>query len=122
MLAPALWFFRVSEFAKMQVIALSNYQLWLLLLFGITGTATHLVMTWSVRYAPSSTIAPLQYVEIPIATVIGWLVFFDLPNPTAALGIIVIIAAGLYILIRERAISARSAMPILPSGQISAAE
>ena len=90
--------------------------------FGITGTATHLVMTWFVRYAPSSTIAPLQYVEIPIATVIGWLVFFDLPNPTAALGIIVIFAAGLYILIRERAISARSAMPILPSGQISAAE
>ena len=122
MLAPALWFFRDGEFAEMQVIALSHYQLWLLLLFGITGTAAHLVMTWSLRYAPSSTTAPLQYLEIPIATVIGWLVFFDLPNPTAALGIIVIIAAGLYILIRERAISARSAMPILPSGQISAAE
>ena len=122
MLAPALWFFRGSEFAEMQVIALSHYQLWLLLLFGITGTAAHLVMTWSLRYAPSSTTAPLQYLEIPIATVIGWLVFFDLPNPTAALGIIVIIAAGLYILIRELAISARSAMPILQSGQISAAE
>lgn len=122
MLAPALWFFRDGEFAEMQVIALSHYQLWLLLLFGITGTAAHLVMTWSLRYAPSSTTAPLQYLEIPIATVIGWLVFFDLPNPTAALGIIVIIAAGLYILIRERAISTRSAMPILPSGQISAAE
>lgn len=122
MLAPALWFFRGSEFAEMQVIALSHYQLWLLLLFGITGTAAHLVMTWSLCYAPSSTTAPLKYLEILVNTVIGWLVFFDLPNPTAALEIVVIIAAGLYILIRERAISARSAMPILPSGQISAAE
>ena len=79
-------------------------------------------MTWSLRYAPSSTTAPLQYLEIPIATVIGWLVFFDLPNPTAAIGIVVIIAAGLYVLIRERAISVRTAMPMLPVRQISAAE
>ena len=122
MIAPVLWLFRESDLPAMQVVELSHHQLWLLLLFGLTGTAAHLVMTWSLRYAPSSTTAPLQYLEIPIATVIGWLVFFDLPNPIASLGIIIIIGAGLYVLIRERAISARSAMPILPSGQISAAE
>ena len=122
MIAPVLWLFRESDLPAMQVVELSHHQIWLLLLFGLTGTAAHLVMTWSLRYAPSSTTAPLQYLEIPIATVIGWLVFFDLPNPIASLGIIIIIGAGLYVLIRERAISARSAMPILPSGQISAAE
>jgi len=101
---------------------LSQTQIWLLLLFGLTGTAAHLVMTWSLRYAPSSTTAPLQYLEIPIATVIGWLIFFDLPNPIASLGIMVIIAAGLYILIWERTISVRAATPLRPAGQISAAE
>ena len=122
MIAPVLWLFRESDLPAMQVVELRHHQIWLLLLFGLTGTAAHLVITWSLRYAPSSTTAPLQYLEIPIATVIGWLVFFDLPNPIASLGIIIIIGAGLYVLIRERAISARSAMPILPSGQISAAE
>ena len=121
-ITPALWFFQGSDFAEMQMIVLSKNQIWLLLLFGLTGTAAHLVMTWSLRYAPSSTTTPLQYLEIPIATVIGWLVFFDLPNPTAAIGIVVIIAAGLYVLIRERAISVRTAMPMLPARQISAAE
>ena len=122
MIAPVLWLFQGSDFPAMQVVALSHHQIWLLLLFGLTGTAAHLVMTWSLRYAPSSTTAPLQYLEIPIATVIGWLIFFDLPNPIAAIGILVIIGAGLYVLVRERAISARTAMLRLPSGQISAAE
>ena len=121
-ITPALWFFQGSDFAEMQMIVLSKNQIWLLLLFGLTGTAAHLVMTWSLRYAPSSTTAPLQYLEIPIATVIGWLVFSDLPNPSAAIGIVMIIAAGLYILIRERAISVRAAMQMLSARQISAAE
>lgn len=121
-IAPVLWFFHGSDLAAVQVIALDTNQVWLLLLFGLTGTAAHLVMTWSLRYAPSSTTAPLQYVEIPIATLIGWLIFFDLPNVTASLGIIVIIAAGLYLLIRERAILVSAAMPPLSAGRISAAE
>ena len=59
-------------------------------------------MTWSLRFAPSATLAPIQYLEIPFATLIGYLVFGDLPNRIAALGIAVTIAAGLYVLHRER--------------------
>ena len=47
---------------------------------GVLGTLAHLLMTWSLRYAPSATLAPMQYLEIPIATVIGFWVFKDLPN------------------------------------------
>lgn len=122
MIAPVLLIFQSREFAELHVIELSQTQIWLLLLFGLTGTAAHLVMTCSLRYAPSSTTAPLQYLEIPIATVIGWLIFFDPPNPIASLGIMVIIAAGLYILIWERTISVRAATPLRPAGQIFAAE
>lgn len=121
-IAPVIWVFQGSDFDAVQIISLDTHQIWLLLLFGLTGTAAHLVMTWSLRYAPSSTTAPLQYLEIPIATLIGWLVFFDLPNMVASLGIIVIIAAGLYLLVTERAILVRSAMPPLPVRRISAAE
>jgi drug/metabolite transporter (DMT)-like permease len=76
---------------------------WLMLAIGLLGTLAHLLMTWSLRYAPSATLAPMQYLEIPVATVIGWLVFSDLPNGLAGVGICITIAAGLYIILRERA-------------------
>ncbi|SMX43360.1 DMT family transporter [Maliponia aquimaris] len=75
----------------------------LVALMGITGTGAHLLMTWSLRYVPASTVAPMQYLEIPFATVVGFALFGDLPGPLAACGIAVTIAAGLYIILRERA-------------------
>jgi drug/metabolite transporter (DMT)-like permease len=77
----------------------------MLLFIGALGTLAHLLMTWSLRYAPSATLAPMQYLEIPFATLIGWLIFSDLPNGLAAIGICVTMAAGLYIVFRERAMS-----------------
>lgn len=77
----------------------------LLLAIGLFGTLAHLLMTWSLRYAPSATLAPMQYLEIPVATVIGLIVFKDLPNSIASIGIIITISAGLYIVMRERAVA-----------------
>ncbi|MGV6805957.1 MAG: DMT family transporter [Ruegeria sp.] len=88
--------------------------LWLLLAIGVLGTVAHLLMTWSLRYAPSATLAPMQYLEIPVATLIGWLIFHDLPNGLAAVGIAITVAAGLYVILRERA-SARSAPTQTPA-------
>lgn len=79
----------------------------LLLAIGALGTLAHLLMTWSLRFAPSATLAPMQYLEIPVATIIGYMVFADLPNGLAALGIVITICAGLYIVIREHAMSRR---------------
>jgi drug/metabolite transporter (DMT)-like permease len=75
----------------------------LLLAIGVLGTAAHLLMTWSLRFAPAATLAPMQYLEIPIATVFGWLIFNDLPNALASVGICITVAAGLYVIMRERA-------------------
>lgn len=75
----------------------------LLLAIGVIGTFSHLLLTWSLKFAPSTTLAPLQYLEIPFATVIGWLIFRDLPNGLASLGIVVTMGAGLYIMLREHA-------------------
>lgn len=86
-----------------------SFPIWqLLLAIGLTGTLAHLLMTWSLRYAPSATLAPMQYLEIPIATIIGFAVFGDLPNTMATVGISITIASGLYIVFREQAISRRS--------------
>lgn len=78
---------------------------WVLIaLMGTAGTFAHLLMTWSLRYAPASTLAPMQYIEIPFATVVGFAIFGDLPGSLASFGIAITIGAGLYIVIRERAI------------------
>jgi drug/metabolite transporter (DMT)-like permease len=81
-------------------------QTWMMLAgLGLIGTFAHLFMTWSLRFAPASTLAPMQYLEIPFGTAIGWLVFADLPNGLAALGICITVGAGLYIIERERRLS-----------------
>jgi drug/metabolite transporter (DMT)-like permease len=71
------------------------------MLLGALGTVAHLLMTWSLRFAPSATLAPMQYLEIPFATLLGYLVFGDLPDGLAAAGIAVTVAAGLYVIHRE---------------------
>lgn len=79
---------------------------WLLLfIMGALGTGGHLLMTWSLRYAPSTTLAPMQYLEIPVATLLGWLIFSDFPDGLALAGIAVTISAGLYIIYREQSVS-----------------
>lgn len=88
---------------------------WVLLVaIGVLGTVAHLLMTWSLRYAPSATLAPMQYLEIPFATLIGWLVFRDLPNPLASIGILITVAAGLYIILREQATARHLARQVKP--------
>ncbi|KIN61614.1 putative membrane protein [Sulfitobacter noctilucae] len=93
-------FWNVSAFT---VVSPSSGQWALLMGLGALGTVAHLLMTWSLRFAPSATLAPMQYLEIPFATVLGLVIFDDLPNPLAGLGIAITIAAGLYIILRERA-------------------
>jgi drug/metabolite transporter (DMT)-like permease len=75
----------------------------LLFSIGVIGTLAHLLMVWSLRFAPAATLAPMQYLEIPVATLLGWLIFNDLPNALASTGIAITVAAGLYIVLRERA-------------------
>ena len=94
--------------AVMKIVTPTTLELWLLLLIGLIGTVAHLLMTWSLRFAPSTTLAPMQYLEIPFATIIGWLIFKDLPNGIAALGIAITMASGLYIVYRERQTSKRA--------------
>jgi len=79
---------------------------------GLLGTLGHLLMTWALRFAPSATLAPIQYLEIPLATAVGWLVFSDLPDGLAAIGIVVTIVAGLYVVMVESALPPPAASDI----------
>lgn len=107
--ATAILLFGVVLFGGLPSVAPPGWALGLLLVLGILGTVAHLMMTWSLRFAPSATLAPMQYLEIPFGTLIGWMIFSDLPNGLAAVGICVTIGAGLYIIWREQRLSRRPA-------------
>ena len=62
----------------------------------------HLLISFAMVYAPASTLAPLQYLEIVAATILGFMIFDDLPTPRTLFGVLIIIASGLYVLARER--------------------
>jgi drug/metabolite transporter (DMT)-like permease len=91
---------------------------WLWLLgVGFFATLSHMMMTYALSLAPSATLAPLQYFELPVATFFGYLVFNDFPNALSLLGITIIISAGLYMIHRERVtakqlVTERAAPPI----------
>jgi len=93
---------RFAEVPSIRIITPDFTETMLLISIGIIGTLAHLLMTWSLRFAPSATLAPLQYIEIPVATLFGWLIFSDLPNGLAAVGILITMAAGLYVVLSER--------------------
>jgi drug/metabolite transporter (DMT)-like permease len=104
-LIPLLWFTDDGTIALLDPVWPTAREWWLLVFMSVLGTGAHLLMTWSLRFAPSATLAPMQYIEIPFATLIGWLFFRDLPNGLAAIGIAVTVAAGLYVILRERNLS-----------------
>ncbi|MHA6262668.1 DMT family transporter [Arenibacterium sp. CAU 1754] len=104
-LLPLVLLGNVLDVPVSNIIRPNGYEWSLLIGIGFLGTGAHLLMTWALRFAPSATLAPMQYLEIPIATLIGWLIFRDLPNTTAAIGICITMSAGLYIILREGAIA-----------------
>lgn len=88
-------------------------------LFGVGcfAAVSHMMMTYALSLAPSATLAPLQYLELPVATFLGYLVFQDFPNALTLTGITIIIGAGLYMIHRERVtarqlVTERAAPPI----------
>ena len=80
MLLPVLVVGSGAEIWELSIIVPMGTLHWLLLAIGLLGTVAHLLMTWSLRYAPSATLAPMQYLEIPVATLFGWMIFHDLPD------------------------------------------
>jgi drug/metabolite transporter (DMT)-like permease len=68
---------------------------WLILSAVATlGTAGHLLLILALGMAPTATLMPLIYAQIPIATAISWLVFGQWPDAMAWVGMAVIMACG----------------------------
>jgi len=68
----------------------------------------------ALKLAPASVVVPYHYTLLPWGALFGFLFFAETPQVTTLIGAALIIAAGLYIFMREQAVGKRPPMPIEP--------
>jgi len=105
---PVLLLFGNFSVEPLSLVWPSRSALILLFAVGITATISHLFVVYGLKYSPASTIAPILYLEIVSAAVLGYFVFNDIPDFYSIIGVIIIILAGLYVFIREHSHNAES--------------
>lgn len=76
--------------------------IWLILALGVCIAVVGYTISQAYRIANAATIAPFEYVGLPMAILWGWLFWGDLPGLTVVIGIALIVAAGLFVFWRER--------------------
>jgi drug/metabolite transporter (DMT)-like permease len=81
---------------------------------GCISVCALLCVNRSLKLAPASVVVPYQYSMIVWAVMFGYFVFGDVPQPATILGAAIIIAAGLYIFLRERKLGREEAMASPP--------
>ena len=77
-------------------------------LIGIFATGVGYCLSQAYRSAPAATVAPFEYVLLPMSIVWGWVIFADWPGLPVWLGSTIIIAAGLYVIWREHKLSSQN--------------
>ncbi len=76
--------------------------------FGLLGLMSAVIgysLARAYRSADAATIAPFEYIELPLAILWGWAIFGRLPDGWVASGSALITAAGVYVFLREKGIS-----------------
>ncbi|MSP31321.1 MAG: DMT family transporter [Pseudolabrys sp.] len=87
--------------APLTWVALSWGDTALLVLLGATAMVAHVCINRSLKLAPASVVVPYQYTTIIWAILLGYIFFGDIPAPAMLTGAAIIIAAGIYIFVRE---------------------
>ena len=75
--------------------------IWFLLL-GLMSAVIGYSLSQAYRSADAATIAPFEYVALPLSVMWGWLVFGQLPDIWVTAGILLIACSGVYVFLREK--------------------
>ena len=108
---PILWLAHGSGLAEFDPV-MPDALNWLWLFgVGFWAAVSHLCITVAMKYAPAATLAPLHYLELPMAVFLGFAIWGDFPNALTRAGIVLIVGSGLYIISHEHRSSQRHPMP-----------
>ncbi len=71
-------------------------------IIGVTSTAGQWIVVLAFRYADASVLAPFSYVQLLWVTLLGFVIFGEVPDVWTITGAAFIVASGLYTAHRER--------------------
>lgn len=74
----------------------------LMMACGLIAAAALTLLSEAYRSAPANRLAPLEYSALGWSIIYGWVFWRELPDAVGAVGIAVIIAAGLYVVSSDR--------------------
>jgi drug/metabolite transporter (DMT)-like permease len=106
-LTITFYFFATSTVLALFTAAFGGWPLptpaqWLVLtLVGVFGVIGQLLLTYSYRQSEASLLAPLDYVSMLVAVVVGYYLFGEIPHVSTWIGAPLVIGAGGIILWRE---------------------
>lgn len=83
-------------------VAMGWYETTLLTISAAFIVCGYLLAVDAFRHAEVPVIVPLRYTGLLWALLLGYLIWGDVPNELATVGILLIVASGLYVLHRER--------------------
>ncbi|WP_397543064.1 EamA family transporter [Roseovarius salis] len=75
---------------------------WLFVGLGFNSAIIGYCLSAAYRVADAATVAPFEYVGLPLAIFWGWAVWGELPGPVVMAGIALILGAGLFVFLREQ--------------------
>ena len=76
--------------------------IWLFAALGVGSTAVGYALSRAYKDADAATVAPFEYVALPLAILWGWALWSEIPATETWAGIALIVLSGLYVFLRER--------------------
>ncbi len=76
--------------------------IWLFFGLGLNSAIIGYALSAAYRAADAATVAPFEYVGLPLAVFWGWMIWGELPGPVVTAGIMLILGAGLFVFLREQ--------------------
>lgn len=80
----------------------SGFQLALMLTLGVLGGFGQFALFEGARYTPAAVMATMEYIGLPWAFVLGYVVFGDIPTLAVTAGAVLIMSAGVVLVVTER--------------------
>ena len=74
---------------------------WMLALLGLNGMIAYLLISRAYQITSASLVAPFDYIYLPFATAMAWIVWAEVPSTNTLIGMVLIMGSGLYVGYRE---------------------
>ena len=83
---------------------MSSNAILLTIIIGLFGTAGHICLIRALTLGEASLVAPFIYINLLFTTTWGFVLFGNLPDFWTIVGALIIVAAGIYVWARDRAV------------------